>query len=509
MTGNAEDPGDCTDGIFGLGVSPEDAALVLVPVPFDATASYRRAAADGPACIMQASIQLDLFSPKLGKPYEAGIAMLAQDPHLIELNQVARRAVDTLRNAPDAQHSEKVLAQVNDIGEQVEAWLRKTVVHWQQQGKIVGVVGGDHSTPLGSIALHAQKYPNVGILHIDAHADLRQAYEGFESSHASIMHNVLHKTSIKKIVQVGIRDFCASEYEITQNDPRVRTFFEDDIRSAQMRGRSLSDVFNDIISELPHEVYVSFDIDGLIQLCPGTGTPVPGGLLFHEMKFLLHALAESGRQIVGFDLCEVAPPATTASTMAMSGHAFSISFAPLSLSHHPNPSEFHQVYTQRIGHPSLCKVCVWSVGSAECLSSTTNIAINHDPFAAFTGKRAIRVGCPLTFLKKLSLLRLKTPLSGHLHLNQFTSTGTYHAEIPPYLPSIGGNRNLLSAKTGHLDSLLDVSATLSGGDIAAKSLFVAPTGSDANPGTEELPFENATESYNWPAVTPSSFEENR
>ena len=149
----------------------------------------------------------------------------------------------------------------------------------------------------------------MGILHFDAHADMRQAYEGFEHSHASIMYNLISKTDLTRLVQVGIRDFCAEELNFIQENPvKITTFFDSDIYEQRMNGRTWHEICEQIIKNLPLEVYISFDIDGLDpRFCPHTGTPVPGGLDFQEALYLIKKIARSGRKIVGFDLNEVSP----------------------------------------------------------------------------------------------------------------------------------------------------------------------------------------------------------
>src|SRR5574344_541348 len=144
---------------------------------------------------------------------------------------------------------------------------------------------------------------------LDTFPDLRRAYEGFRYSHASIMYNVLKEIpNVTKLCQVAIRDFCADEQEIIVSDSRVRSFHDHELRSAEFDGVAWSNMCDSIIAELPDNVYVSFDIDGLSpDLCPNTGTPVPGGLTFNKADHLLVKLMNSGKKIVGFDLVEVAP----------------------------------------------------------------------------------------------------------------------------------------------------------------------------------------------------------
>ena len=170
-------------------------------------------------------------------------------------------------------------------------------------------MGGDHSTPLGLIRALAKKHQDFGILHIDAHCDLRDAYEGFTYSHASIMHNALKLSEVSKLTQVGIRDYSIDERAtVEQSNGRIQTFFDADLKDREYRGESWHATTEAIVKTLPQNVHVSFDIDGLDPaLCPHTGTPVPGGLQYNKATYLLHAVAESGRKIIGFDVNEVAP----------------------------------------------------------------------------------------------------------------------------------------------------------------------------------------------------------
>lgn len=301
-------------GVFGLVSTPEDSRVILVPVPFDATTSYRRGAAGGPAAILEASKQVDVFDLLTGRPYEAGIAMVEADPEIAAWNVEARQLADPVMEAggvfPDRPDLAAAAARVNAISARVNAWVQSTVERWLDAGRVVGVVGGDHAVPYGAIAAHAARWPGLGLLHIDAHADLRHAYEGFTFSHASIMANVLdHLPGVSRLVQVGIRDMSESELRrIRGSNGRVVTFFDAWLSAEKHRGRAWADLASEIVSRLPEQVYVSFDIDGLDPaLCPNTGTPVPGGLSFPEVMTLLEELVRSGRRIVGFDLNEVAP----------------------------------------------------------------------------------------------------------------------------------------------------------------------------------------------------------
>ena len=177
-----------------------------------------------------------------------------------------------------------------------------------EAGKLVGLLGGDHSSPLGFYKAIAEKHGDFGILQIDAHCDLRESYENFKYSHASIMYNALKEIpELTKLVQIGTRDYSLCELEYIKNsNNRVVTYFDRDIKERGFEGESWQKITDDIIAQLPQKVYLSFDIDGLDpKLCPNTGTPVQGGFETQQIYYLLRKILQSDRQLIGFDLNEV------------------------------------------------------------------------------------------------------------------------------------------------------------------------------------------------------------
>lgn len=307
---DADAPASAESGLFGLDTTVEKATIVVLPVPFDATTSYGHGAHRGPKAILEASHQVDLFDVELGRPYTLGIAMLPEDPHIVAENTQARQHVLLRRDLEhDPAAAQSHIDAVNAAGEALYEAQRDQVAALLGQGKFVVVVGGDHSVPLGTIEAHVHAYPDMGVLHIDAHADLRRAYEGFVHSHASIMYNVIERTSLKKLVQVALRDVGESEVrKINRSGGRIEAVYDKDLAHAAMAGTPFLTVAKGIVAKLPQEVYISLDIDGLDPVfCPNTGTPVPGGLSFREVCALFMEVVASGRRIVGFDLMEVAP----------------------------------------------------------------------------------------------------------------------------------------------------------------------------------------------------------
>ena len=316
-------------GIYGLPTKVEDARFVIVPVPFDATTSYRDGTRNGPEAVVEASRQVDLYDIDFGRPYEQGIAALPPDHafvrNIVRLNREARKfsapVIEAAGVIDGNARLKKALVETNRRCEEMNGRVEEICREQLRDGRTPIVLGGDHSTPFGALKAYGERHPGLGVLHIDAHADLRDAYEGFTWSHASIMNNVVRrigsKGGIASLVQVGIRDFGEREYEMIR-EPRPRgesaitTYFDSPTKARLHAGETWAAVCDEIVGRLPKMVYISFDIDGLDPiLCPDTGTPVPGGLSFNEMLELLRALGRKGKRIVGFDLNEVAPRAGT------------------------------------------------------------------------------------------------------------------------------------------------------------------------------------------------------
>lgn len=302
-------------GIYGLPHSPGEAKVVIIPVPFEATTSYGGGTSRGPAAVFDASKQVDLYDRETGRPYEAGIAMLDVSKKIARWNREGRRLAAGVieRGGAVDRKTRAAAAKVNALSEKVNAWVYTQTLALLVQRKMAVVLGGDHSVPFGAIRAYADHHPGLGILHLDAHADLRDAYEGFTWSHASIFHNVMTRLpNVGKLVQVGVRDLGQAEAKMIEKSAgRIVTFFDADVATRKERGETFASIADEIIEELPDEVYLSWDIDGLDPtLCPGTGTPVPGGLSWNEAMGLLRAIHRAGKRIVGLDLCEVAPGET-------------------------------------------------------------------------------------------------------------------------------------------------------------------------------------------------------
>jgi agmatinase len=316
MNFNPDDVGIANGNIFGFPITEKDADIVIIPVPWDVTASYGKGTSNGPQAILDASTQLDFYHPFLKNAYQTKVFMTEISRDWSAINEkLCTQAIDYIHyleqggNLSDNNEYLKIVSEINETHEALCSNLYERASALISKGKIACVLGGEHSTPLGLIlALNNLKKP-FGILQIDAHADLRKAYENFEQSHASIMYNVLNRCEyMERLVQVGIRDVANSEVELINKDHRIKTYFDWDIKNKLFEGSTWKNITDEIIADLPQRVYISFDIDGLSpELCPNTGTPVVGGFNLQEITYLFFKLTDAGKEIIGFDLNEVAP----------------------------------------------------------------------------------------------------------------------------------------------------------------------------------------------------------
>ncbi|MCU0537067.1 MAG: agmatinase family protein [Hydrococcus sp. Prado102] len=311
---NPSSVGQLNGNLFGLPFDYESANLIVFGVPWEVTVSYGAGTANGPQQVLNASPQLDLFDLDNRDGWKQGIFMAQIPQDIIEKNRYYRaksaQIIDRLeqgKQLTDTPDLTPILTEINSACQQVNRWLFEKCQKALNEGKRVAVIGGDHSSPLGYFQALATKYPNYGILHIDAHADLRDAYEGFEFSHASIMFNAMKIPQISKLVQVGLRDICHDEVEIIETSrDRIIAYYDTVIQEKLYSGTTWIQLCREMISHLPEYVHISFDVDGLDpKLCPHTGTPVPGGLELEQAFCLFRELVKSDRKIIGFDLCEV------------------------------------------------------------------------------------------------------------------------------------------------------------------------------------------------------------
>jgi agmatinase len=309
-------PASIHNNIFGLPFTEEESTVVLLPVPWEVTVSYKAGAARAPEQIFNASQQIDLHDLDNPQGWQKGFFMRPIDKDILMRSDYLRKEAELFIHfqqeggkLQDNEFMQNSLYEVNHGSEELNRWVYGQARELLRQKKRVGLIGGDHSAPLGYYQALAEVYPSFGLLHIDAHLDLRENYEEFTYSHASIMYNALEQVpAITKLVSVGIRDCCEEELTRAKKyGQRVEVFFDQDLKEKQYEGTSWQSLCEEIVGTLPERVYISLDIDGLDpKLCPHTGTPVPGGMESGQFSYLVKKLIESGRELIGFDVVEVA-----------------------------------------------------------------------------------------------------------------------------------------------------------------------------------------------------------
>ena len=245
----------------------ESARAVLVPVPYDSSTSFRGGARDGPNAIIDASygledydLELDLDVSKVGIHTTSAL-----EPHMGGPEAMAQR-------------------------------VRAAVAGYIRKDRIVGVLGGEHSVSAGAVLAHADTCPDLSVLYIDAHADMRDFYMGTSWGHASGARRI---REVCPIVLLGVRSLCLEERDFLRGYSLPVFFWppEDDG----------TDLLRKITAELTETVYVSIDLDAFDPSCmAAVGTPEPGGMDWYQVTTLLKGVASSKR-IVGFDVCELAP----------------------------------------------------------------------------------------------------------------------------------------------------------------------------------------------------------
>ncbi len=307
--------GNPNNNIFGLPFTEAESRLVILPIPWEVTVSYKPGTARAPDHIFTASLQVDLFDPEVKDGWKQGYFMREPNKKILIKSDYLRKEAELYINyisqgevVGDNKFMCKSLKEINAGSNFLNDWVFEQTKELLEQGKLVALLGGDHSTPFGFFKAISTKYENFGILQIDAHCDLRRAYEGFNYSHASIMYNAMEQIpQVTKLVQIGVRDYCDEELNYVNNSKgRVVTYFDREIKESLYEGNTWKNIVDNIIEKLPHHVFISFDIDGLDpKLCPNTGTPVQGGFETDQIFYLFKRIMDSGRTFIGFDLNEV------------------------------------------------------------------------------------------------------------------------------------------------------------------------------------------------------------
>lgn len=258
---------------------PELAQAIVLPIPYEATTSYGKGTAKGPQALLQASAYVEIYDevrdcqPALHPDFDAETSRYWTAPP-VEFEGL-------------------------DAHELVMAAIQRRAAEWVRPGRFLLSIGGEHSITGPLIAAHLSHYPELHVLQIDAHCDLRDSYEGSRYSHASAMARVVEQVG-GRLTQVGIRSLCAEDRQAIRKH-RLHTFF-----AHSLHGKPAQEWIPEVIATLGSQVYLTVDVDGLDPaVVPATGTPEPGGLGWWETVELIRALGQQ-RQIVGADVVELA-----------------------------------------------------------------------------------------------------------------------------------------------------------------------------------------------------------
>jgi len=306
---NPSDIGYKTNGIYGFPFDYNNSKLIILPVEWDVTCSYKDGTSNAPEKIKEASFQLDIYNEIYGNIWEQGIYLLNKNEDIIKKNKklrnIARSYIKRIENNDKDIILDKLREEINEGSKYLNKYVYNKSKKILAENKILGILGGEHSVNYGLIKALSEKYKSFSIIHIDAHADLRKEYMGLTYSHASTIYNILNLSSVKQIIQIGIRDYCEEEVKIINNSKKVTIFTDNLIKTKIYNGTTFNE-FCRSINVKNKNIYISFDIDGLSPVyCPYTGTPVPGGLDYNEAIYLLNLIVSKGHKIIGFDLCEV------------------------------------------------------------------------------------------------------------------------------------------------------------------------------------------------------------
>lgn len=255
--------------------SLDTARIAIVSAPYEGTTSYGKGTAKGPAAILKASAYVEFYDDEFDREmvFEQGIATIA----------------------PLALAGKKPQAALTAIEKQVTELLA--------MGKFVVTLGGEHTIAVAPIKAHYAMYPDMSILHFDAHSDLRTDYQGTPFSHACALARACDTFPPSRLVQVGIRAQCKQEAQFIKANG-VKTFYASAIR----RGLHGQHWQQEVVKQLGNEVYVTFDVDYFDPaIMPATGTPEPDGFLWSETMDVFRALRAAGKKIIGLDVVELSP----------------------------------------------------------------------------------------------------------------------------------------------------------------------------------------------------------
>ncbi len=250
----------------------KEAEAVILPIPYEATVTYGRGTREGPEAIIAASRQVELWDEEQDWDPSAAIT-LATAPAI----------------SPEASGPQAMLDKI-----------RKTVQPWVSQGKFIAALGGEHTITVALVQAMQTRYPDLTVVALDAHADLRESYDGSKLSHACVMRRIYELG--RPLVIMGVRSYSQEEYNLLRVAPRLKIFKNLDVFHREGWIEAL-----DHLKAIPGPVYISIDLDALDPgIMPAVGTPEPGGLTYYHVLSVIETLASRG-PVIGLDLVELAP----------------------------------------------------------------------------------------------------------------------------------------------------------------------------------------------------------
>jgi agmatinase len=300
---------------LGLETSYSNSQVIILPLPFEITTSVVSGCNEAPSQILEASESIDFLIPQFKDVILKDFHIYMEKPNsmFLKLNfpfyqEIIEKWKDHYYDIPlEEVYSEKfVISELYNINREFEKlydFSYKKVKEYLENGKLFGVIGGEHSVNFGVVKAVSDYYGgNFSILQIDAHCDLKNKYLGIEYSHASAMRNIFDNIPLISLTQIGIRDLDKEELECSEKFDNIFTMFDYDSFNLDV-----SQIISLIAPTLNENIYLSFDIDGLDpSLCPNTGTPVPGGFSYNKILAILEGLfLNKGKKLIGFDLVEI------------------------------------------------------------------------------------------------------------------------------------------------------------------------------------------------------------
>lgn len=298
---------------FGEKVAPEDADLVIVSAPWSVTSDFGHGATYTPDAIIDASAKSNLYDVESGFSAEERVATAEIDYNIQELSEHLGRDAERIANRKGengafvAEYATRKVKNINEGFAEMHESIYEQTKRWVSAGKTVAVVGGDHAVSFGAVKAVAEHHGEIGVLFVDAHADFACGDGVFQYTHRTIARNIVEEIpSVSRLVEVGVRDIDKSELEMLRANDRVELFLAEKVAAKRFEGESWGALCREMVDKLPEKVYISLDIDALkIEFCTHTNSPVPGGMTFDEVVYLVNCVVKSGRQIVGFDITEV------------------------------------------------------------------------------------------------------------------------------------------------------------------------------------------------------------